>query len=106
MDDQGRQPPDSGGEQVKKYSPLWMACGVVAGILIGAVIGILTDNLRLWIGVGVAIGAGLGVAFALAASDMTGSRARSGRGEPDQRRSDPGRRPSDPDAPGPPAPPQ
>ncbi|MDC0007038.1 hypothetical protein OAE07_03615 [Winogradskyella sp.] len=31
------------------------------GVVIGSVIGVLTDNLGLWISLGIAIGAGIGV---------------------------------------------
>lgn len=41
-----------------------MSIGVGVGLAIGAVIGLATDNIGLWLPVGVALGAGLGAAMA------------------------------------------
>jgi galactitol-specific phosphotransferase system IIC component len=47
----------------KEFSGKEKATGtsVAIGIIIGSVIGVLTDNVGLWIALGVAIGAGVGV---------------------------------------------
>jgi len=37
--------------------------GAAFGVAIGSVIGVLTDNLGLWISLGVAIGAGIGISI-------------------------------------------
>ena len=34
--------------------------GMALGVAFGSVVGVLTDNIGLWIGVGIAIGAGVG----------------------------------------------
>lgn len=66
MDDQGTQPPDSGGEQDMKQedSSNWLAYGLSFGMVAGVVIGTITDNLALWIGVGLAMGLAIGAGFA------------------------------------------
>ena len=37
------------------------ALGAAFGVAIGSVIGVLTDNLGLWISLGIAVGAGIGI---------------------------------------------
>jgi len=46
---------------MKNERPL--ALGMAFGVAAGSVIGVLTDNIGLWIPVGLAIGAGIGVAI-------------------------------------------
>jgi len=45
---------------MEKERPL--TSGLALGVAAGSVIGVLTDNIGLWIPVGIAIGAGIGMA--------------------------------------------
>lgn len=40
-----------------------IAIGIGLGVAFGAIVGVLTDNIGLWLPIGVAIGAGMGVAI-------------------------------------------
>ena len=50
-----------------------LGSGIAIGIVFGTVIGVLTDNIGLWLSVGIAIGAGVGTSLMQQGSKKDGS---------------------------------